>query len=51
MENTKDNEKYKLMIKNHVKLIKNEDIIPYLKYIDEKYGKDYLKQFKINKKL
>lgn len=31
----------------NVKILKEEDIKPILKYITEKYGKDYLKQFKI----
>lgn len=43
--NTKDNEKYKLMIKNNVIILKYKEILPILKYIDEKYGKNYLKQF------
>lgn len=43
--NTKNNEKYKLMIKNNVIILKYKEILPILKYIDEKYGKNYLKQF------
>lgn len=43
--NTKDNEKYKLMIKNNVIILKYKEILPFLKYINEKYGKNYLKQF------
>ena len=44
--NTLDIEKYQCMIDNNVKILKEEDIKPILKYITEKYGKDYLKQFK-----
>lgn len=39
--------KYQCMLDNNVKILKEEDIKPILKYITEKYGKDYLKQFKI----
>lgn len=45
--NTVDTEKYQCMLDNNVKILKEEDIKPILKYITEKYGKDYLKQFKI----
>lgn len=51
IENTKENEKYKLMVKNNVKIIRNEDMIPYFNYIAEKYGNDYIQQFKKSKKL
>jgi hypothetical protein len=50
-ENTKDHEKYKLMVKNNVRIISNEEIIPYMDYVNEKYGKDYIIQFKKSKKL
>jgi len=39
--------KYQCMLDNNVKILKEEDIKPILKYITEKYGKDYLKQFKM----
>lgn len=51
IENTKDNEKYKLMVKNNVKIISNEEIIPYMNYITEKYGENYILKFKKGKKL
>lgn len=41
---SKENAKYKCMIKNNVKII--TDCSEYLNYIKEKYGNDYLKQFK-----
>ena len=37
------------MIKNNVKIISDEEIKPILDYINEKYGKNYLKQFKYEK--
>ncbi len=47
-EGTQDNAKYQCMLKNNVKII--TDIKDILKYIQIKYGKDYLKSFKINNK-
>lgn len=47
-EGTQDNAKYQCMLKNNVKII--TDIKDVLKYIQIKYGKDYLKSFKINNK-
>lgn len=49
LDRTKDSvayAKYKCMIFNNVKIIKYEEMKPYLKYIWQKYGKKYLKQFK-----
>lgn len=37
------------MIDNNVKILREKDIIPILDYINEKYGKNYLKQFKYEK--
>ena len=47
--NTKDYAKYECMIKNNVKIISDEEIKPILDYINEKYGKDYIKQFRYEK--
>ena len=47
--NTLDIEKYQCMIDNNVKILREKDIIPILDYINEKYGKNYLKQFKYEK--
>lgn len=46
IENTKDNAKLKCMNENNVKIILNCDF--YLNYVEEKYGKDYIKSFKFN---
>lgn len=46
---SKDYAKYECMIKNNVKIISDEEIKPILDYINEKYGKNYLKQFKYEK--
>ena len=45
--NTLDMEKYQCMLDNNVIILRYDDIKPILNYIKEKYGKDYLKQFKI----
>ena len=45
IENTKENEKYKCILKNNIKII--TDCTEYLNYIKQKYGKNYLKQYKI----
>ena len=34
------------MIKNNVKILKSKDYLIYIKYVKNKYGKFYLKQFK-----
>ena len=47
--NTVDTEKYQCMIDNNVIILRSDDIKPILNYIKEKYGCDYLKQFKIEK--
>lgn len=44
IENTQENAKYKCMLENNVKII--TDCSTYLKYIEDKYGKNFLKQFK-----
>ena len=41
------NAKYKCMIDNNVKILKRDDIIPYLDYVVETYGKEYMDKFKI----
>lgn len=38
--------KHQCMIKNNVKILTSIDMKPILKYVKDKYGKDYLKQFK-----
>lgn len=42
----KDIAKMNCIIKNNVKLLSNEDIKPYLKYVSDKYGRNYIKGFK-----
>lgn len=46
IENTIDNAKYQCMIRNNVKILRYNDYKKYLDYIKEKYGTDYLTQFK-----
>jgi len=41
-------EKYQCMLDNNVKILREKDIKPILEYINNNYGKNYLKQFKIN---
>lgn len=36
--------KHQCMIANDVKILRNEDIQSYLKYVEEKYGKDFLQK-------
>ena len=43
------NEKYKCLKKHNVILLWSKQIKKYLNYIDNTYGKDYLKQFKIER--
>lgn len=40
-------EKYKCILDNNIKIIKENDIKPILEYVFEKYGRKYLKQFKV----
>lgn len=47
--NEKAKAKYQCMIDNNVIILRFDDIKPILNYIKEKYGCDYLKQFKIKK--
>ena len=47
IENTKANAKYKCALANNVIFMLENDIKPYLKYINYKYGKNYLKNFHI----
>ena len=46
---TKDFAKYQCMVSNNVKILILKDVLFYLKYIYNKYGNKYLKQFKIKK--
>lgn len=41
--------KHQCLIQNNVKILYSKDYQKYLDYIKEKYGKNYLKQFKIKK--
>lgn len=41
--------KHQCMIRNNVTILKYKDYIFYVNYINEKYGNDYLNQFKIKK--
>ena len=43
------NNKYRLLLENNVQILRQEEINEYLKYIKIKYGKGYLKKFKIIK--
>jgi len=43
-------EKFEILKTNNISILKKEDITPYLKYISDKYGKGFLKQFKMKKK-
>ena len=42
-------EKYQCMIDNNVEIWKYKDVKPFINYVSQKYGKDYLKQFRVNK--
>lgn len=44
--NTKENAKYNCALNNNVNFLLEKDIKFYLNYINENYGKNYLKQFK-----
>lgn len=41
--------KHQCLLKNSVKIIYTDEYMNYVKYVEEKYGKDYLKQFKKSK--
>lgn len=41
--------KHKCILKNGVKILLEKDIKPYLDYVHQKYGKNYIKQFKRTK--
>lgn len=43
---TKYNEKYKCMLKNNIWIMRNADLYNCFQYINNQYGKDYIKQFK-----
>lgn len=43
--------KFNCMIENNVKILLYNDIKPYIEYVNMKYGKDYINQFKINRGL
>lgn len=38
--------KHQCMLKSNVIVLKGRDVKQYLDYVDQKYGKSYLKQFK-----
>lgn len=39
--------KYNALTKNNVKILRKADMIPYLKYVNDTYGKDFIKSFKV----
>ena len=41
--------KHQCMIKNNVTILRLKEIKPMIKYVDDKYGKNYIKQFRIKK--
>lgn len=38
--------KHQCILKNNIKILYENDIKPYIKYVNDTYGKDYIKQFK-----
>jgi hypothetical protein len=40
-------EKYNILIKNNIYIMREQEAFTYVKYVNEKYGKDFLKQYKI----
>lgn len=42
-------EKYQCMLNNNVTIWRFKDIKPYIDYVTQTYGRDYLTQFRINK--
>lgn len=42
-------EKYECMIKNNVTIISENEIKPYLNYVNKKYGNHFLSSLKIRK--
>lgn len=44
--NTMENAKYICMVKNNIKILRNNDIKQYLLYIQERYGKDFILKFR-----
>ena len=50
IENTQENAKYKCMIENNVCILLEQDMEPYLNYIQNNYGKFYLMEFKCEQK-
>lgn len=48
--NTEDdylyNEKYKCMLQNNIKILKNNEMIVYIDYVNKKYGAKYIENFK-----
>ena len=43
-------EKYQCMIDNNIEIWKYKEVKPFLDYVSQTYGKDYLKQFRVTKK-
>lgn len=40
--------KHQCMLKNNVIILKYKEYVKYVKYVNEKYGKNYIKQYKID---
>lgn len=49
IENTRDNEKYKLCLKNNIKILTYKDCKKYIDYCESKYGKTFYKLYKYTK--
>jgi len=43
-------EKYQFILDNKVKILRYNDLVPMISYVSKKYGKDYLKSFKVKVK-
>ena len=44
--NAHNEAKHQCMLANNVKILRTNDYMQFMKYVEDKYGKDYLKQFK-----
>ena len=40
--------KHQCMLKNNIIILKYKEYVKYVKYVNEKYGKNYIKQYKID---
>lgn len=47
-QNDRYEAKHQCMLANNVKILRTNDYMHFMKYVEDKYGKDYLKQFKNN---